>query len=853
MARKIKYSFLLLILVTLTVNSQPKVQSLSPIYPDSLIVNAPFPRKIIDLNKGWKVFIDQDEKNFKKINIPFLVENEESFTIENQFSLSVDEINNSKFMLFSGGVNNSVDIYLNGSNIFKKTVGEIPFELELPNDLLNPNSPNKIIIKINNRIDSKKTIPLKQSFLFPQQTKGILRSILIIVLPKTHLSGFDLTYSIDSKLAVASTSVNFSIENFNLNKELTPNDIVTVNIKLIPKNFVGTSYSYDFPITQFNQKEIKQSFKVEITNPVLWSNETPNIYKAELSLLINKQVIDKEIKDVSFFRLESLGQLLKINNNPFIMKGITYIVNEDQLIQNGYIDKLKKDFLFIKNAGFNSIRFAKAYPNPLAIKLCNEIGLFSLVELPLNSVPEEFLIDNEFRIRAANRFNEMTESYSKYSSTIFWGVGSSYLSNSTVTEDFISHILSNKNKNNLITYASFIGFQKTSPEGLDLLGIEIYSMKPEIFSDSIEKLFDNENQNLYFLSEVNYPNYVGNSGGYLIKNSSESKAKYFEQILEISKKSKLNGFFINTLFNYEGEFYSLYGGNSNKYKLGIFQNNLTSNNLVYKVIDSYINEKGKVTIPIGNTKDENKITFILIALGLAILMAILINTSRKFRDDCTRAFFRPYNFFSDIRDQRIISGFHTFVLLLVESGSISLFFTILFYYLRTNILLEKILLSFGEPLILQSFSFLSWNPEKGFIIIFSVLILKIILLTFIIKAASFFIKTKIQLSSIFFMIIWALLPFTILLPVELILYKILASGNFNTFILVFILLFWLWILQRIFKGIHVLFEVSKLKVYFYGFLAILFLIIGISIYYQITNYTLYYINNTFKQYQLISL
>ncbi|NMB81272.1 MAG: hypothetical protein GYA14_05590 [Ignavibacteria bacterium] len=853
MAKKIKYSFLLFILITVSVNSQIKVRSLPNFNVDSLLVNDSSPRKIIRLSEGWKVYTDTEKKDFKKVTIPFIINEEKSFNIENEFLLSQEEINNSTIKLFWGGIYSSIDIYLNGSNIFKRSIGEIPYEIELPNDLLLTDKPNKIIINVNSRLDSKNTIPLKQSFLFPENKVGILRSIFIRVLPKTNIASFDLNYSLDTKLSTATANLKFSINNFGTQKESSEKDVITVNLKLIPKNFTGTTYSFDFPIAQSNPKELQKDFKLEIPNPVLWSNESPNIYSAELSLLMNKQIVDSKRKDISFFRMISDNRTLTFNNNPFVLKGITYIVNEDDLIRSGYLDKLKKDLLFIKNSGFNSVRFAKAYPDPLAIKLCNELGLFSLVELPLNSVPEEFLIDAEFRLRALNRFNEMIESYSQYSSSIFWGAGSSYLSNSTATEDFINYLLTNRNHNNFITYSSFVGFQKNSIDGLGLLGTEIYSTNPEILSDSIEKILSDDNNNIYFLSEINYPNYNGPSGGYLIKNSTEARAKYFGQIIDVAEKNKLNGFFINTLYNYSGEFGSLYGGNKTDFQLGIFNSNPTSNNLEYKVLEAKLNDKGKVTIPIGSDKDENKLTFILIALGLSILMAVLINTSRKFRDDCSRAFFRPYNFYSDIRDQRIISGFHTFILLVVEAGSISLLFTILFYYLRTNILVEKILLSFGEPKILHGFSFLAWNPEKGFIIIFILIILKIILLSLLIKGTSFFIKTRILLSSIFFMIIWSLLPFTVLLPVELILYKILANGSFNTLIIVFISLFWLWILQRIFKGIHVLFETNKLKVYFYGLIIIVFVLVGISVYFQMTNSTLYYLSNTIKQYRLISL
>ena len=64
-----------------------------------------------------------------------------------------------------------------------------------------------------------------------------------------------------------------------------------------------------------------------------------------------------------------------------------------------------------------------------------------------------------------------------------------------------------------------------------------------------------------------------------------------------------------------------------------------------------------VTIPIGSKKADAPMIFIVFGIVLAILMGILVNSGRKFREDASRALLRPYNFYADIRDQRIISGY----------------------------------------------------------------------------------------------------------------------------------------------------------------------------------------------------
>jgi beta-galactosidase len=846
------------LLFSYALQAQIKVKSLPPpkiSYLDYLFNDNISQRKIIPLNDGWKVKPENGTSGKFQATIPFIFEGSNTLVFERDLTISKDEINHSIIKLGFLGINHSIELSVNGANIFKRTGGEIPFELELPADIIKSDVPNKLTIKVNTKLNSETTIPVGQRFLFPKNSSGILRDIYLKIIPKTNISSFKFSWTLDSKLSSAASNLSITIDNLNfINRESLGKEGILLKFQLSPKNFSGSTYTYDFPITVSNSGQFNNTFTFNIPNPVLWFNETPNVYKAELSLTVNKELIDKETKEISFFKIDSGEKGLTLNNIPFSLKGVTYIVNESVLVEAGSLEKLKSDLTFIKKTGFNSVRFSKFYPHPAAAKLCQEMGLFSLVELPINSVPEEILLRNDFRLRAVSRFKEMLDSYSTYSNSNLWGLGSSYLSNSVITSGFLEYLLKNNSENSFYTYSSFLGIQKERIEGLDLYGMELYSNHPDKVNQLLEELTEQNNSVNYFFSEVNYPNYLGSSDGYLNKNSTESQAKYFSSIIELTIKNNFGGFFINTLLEYSGDFSSLYGGYSNQniYKLGLFHNKTNNNNLVYKVIEARLNNSGKVTIPIGSSKDENKLLFILIALGLSVLMAVLINTRKKFREDCSRALFRPYNFFADIRDQRIISGLHTFILLLVESGAISLFFTILFSYLRTNLLVEKLLLSFGEPSLLTVFSYLAWNPEKSFVILFVLLIFKVAAISVLVKSASLLIKTKVQFASIFFMIVWSLLPFTILLPVELILYKILTLVSFNTLVIIFLILFWLWILQRIMKGVHVLFDVRRFAVYFYGLLIILFLIGSMMLYFQISNSTLYYITNSIKQYNLIS-
>jgi hypothetical protein len=101
------------------------------------------------------------------------------------------------------------------------------------------------------------------------------------------------------------------------------------------------------------------------------------------------------------------------------------------------------------------------------------------------------------------------------------------------------------------------------------------------------------------------------------------------------------------------------------------------------------------------------------------------------------------------------------------------------------------------------------------------------------------------------MVIWSSLPLAILLPLILVLYRILAAEVINLYILIFIGIYFLWLFQRLIKGIYVIFDVNRIAVYFYAFV-FMFLIIGSFVFFYQLNYsTFYYIKNSLMQFGII--
>jgi hypothetical protein len=146
---------------------------------------------------------------------------------------------------------------------------------------------------------------------------------------------------------------------------------------------------------------------------------------------------------------------------------------------------------------------------------------------------------------------------------------------------------------------------------------------------------------------------------------------------------------------------------------------------------------------------------------------------------------------------------------------------------------------------------LSWHPVKAFVYLYLTTIITFILASILIHFSSFFVKTKVLFSSVYSVAIWAFLPLALLLPIEAILYKILLLQTYNFIIYAILFLFLIWILQRLLKGIYVIFDVRPLFVYAYAFLVIMTAALVMGIYFQYTVSIFDYISLAIKQYVIL--
>ena len=171
---------------------------------------------------------------------------------------------------------------------------------------------------------------------------------------------------------------------------------VSKNISLVSKIIDTNSAIIDnktttLTISPFSQIEIFQ--KASVQKPMLWSPETPNLYKLLTSVVENGNVVDtyETTFGIRTIELNTLGFFL--NGKLYPVKGTA---NHEDFAGIGVAlpDKIiEYKIMLLKEMGCNGYRCAHNPPTPELLDICDRLGMLVLDENRLLSSTENELKD----------------------------------------------------------------------------------------------------------------------------------------------------------------------------------------------------------------------------------------------------------------------------------------------------------------------------------------------------------------------------------------------------------------------------------------------------------------------------
>lgn len=808
----------------------------------------------IGLDGGWKASVD-DGKTWINIITPSTFDYDGVVIFRKRIYIPAAFVNHNVFSLAMGTGGVSAEIRVNNEFVAIHNGAYSRINVKIPDRLFQAGTENVIEVMSNNNLNPVSTIPLKQLAYQPKCYRGLFRSAYVGVRPpiyidqpmiKTALSPTYGSASVESEIVVyASDYSRYGIDTSATSLPLVARAVL---VDKASGRTVARSADYSFELAQNHNVRLHLSMIVQ--NPNLWSPSNPDSYVIQFSLYRGTNLVDQYSQEIGFRTMTVSGGRFYLNGNQIFVKSVNYSADYPGVGAATREIQLEKDVAVIKTLGANAIRVVSYPPSQALLDLCDRFGLMVFEEMPLVDAPPSVLESGRYRSSLQGYLQEVIQNTCSHPSVVAISAGSNLDPSAAVTRDYLSSVASivHSETSQLVYYTPLTGLTDTTSTDVDFVGLDLSpfnsSRKLKGFLAAVSA---SSRTKTYWISSVGTQTQIGNHNGYSDPLSLEHQARYLVDAYEAVENGEFAGISVNSFADWEGEVpHLLQNGHPYLYTYGLVSY-WREKRPAFNAVRALFNDETLPTLPIGNYSDTPPIIYVILSTLLLVLITYLHYSRRWFRESATRAIFRPYNFFADIRDQRMISAFQTSTVLLLVSAGISIYLSSLSYAFRDSYVFDRLLgLLLPSDFLKIKVDYLIWHPVS-FIVVFTILFMVLVsLVTLIIKLFSYLVKIRLQLVSAFTVATWSMLPMAVLILADMILFRLLGDPRFVLGASIILIALFLLSLFRLFHGIGVIYDLPTVRVGLVGSVILVALVILVTFYFNGTDGVISYAKFFYK-------
>jgi beta-galactosidase len=276
------------------------------------------------------------------------------------------EWNGKNVSVYFEGVYMNSEVFINGKSLGVYPYGYSSFTYNLT-PYLEADKENVIAV----RVDNSQQVNCRW-----YSGSGIYRHVWMMVTNPLHVAHWGVgisTPEVSSKKAVV--QVKILVEN----QTASPQSIVLKTGLFAPNGKGAGDKQTNLELAANSQKEVTQT--ISVTNPLLWSTETPVLYAAQVQVLKDKQVVDNTktpfgIRSIKFtaengFQLN--GKTIKLNGGC--------VHHDNGCLGAAAFDRAEERRIeLLKAAGFNAVRTSHNPPSEAFLDACDKLGLLVIDE-----------------------------------------------------------------------------------------------------------------------------------------------------------------------------------------------------------------------------------------------------------------------------------------------------------------------------------------------------------------------------------------------------------------------------------------------------------------------------------------
>lgn len=781
-------------------------------------------REKIDLNGSWMYDVDGGQAG--SVLIPSSYDFVGKVRFSRNFTLTPEQVDKYRFHLVMYGVNYNCEVSINGDFITNHIGGYTSFVSGIPPNTLQAGDENIIRVVTDNQLDARRSLPLRSQVWGWKNYGGILRDVFLLATPQLYIDHVVVTTATGNDLNTAEVSVTARFDGQLPAVEPPPGTKPLPGpafyVEIVEKvSGTQVAKSQIIPLVRSGQEWQEGKTKVTFKEPRLWSPATPDLYVVRCFIVQPEgkefSVIDQYDVNSGIRTIAVTGGDILLNGRRIVLKGVIW--QEDHPVFGASIpyEELEKDVVLIKNLGANLIRFGHRPPHPYMLNLCDRYGLLAMEEIPVTKVPASVLADDYFVDLATVMMKEMVLRDRNHPSVLAWGIGDEFESSAPRARDFVQGLarVARSLDSRPLYYGSRLLLRDACTDLVELAAVNIHTTDLKQFRKDVEDWQSAHAGKPVIAAKFGTEVQHGNQNGYSDPLSYEAQARFYQQRFDVLKSLNYDGGIVWSFNDWQGDRPALTvsSGDPRMHTLGLVSER-RQKRLAYDAVRAIFGGEKFVALPIGSHTESAPIIFVLSGLVVLIGAAYFYNASRRFRDSLHRSVMNAYNFFADVRDQRIVSILHSSLLGMIVSAAFSIVTASVLFHFRQDIVLDNLLsyLLITDE-VKETVVYLIWDPPRFILYGALFCFLGLLLISLIVRLSAPVFRTRVQAFHAYTVTMWSTPPLLILVPVGMILYRVLESEMYVLPSLALIAALVLWVLLRFMKGVAIVFDAFPPKVY----------------------------------------
>ncbi|MEO8148492.1 MAG: glycoside hydrolase family 2 TIM barrel-domain containing protein, partial [Bacteroidia bacterium] len=409
-------------------------------------------RSTINFNKDWKFRLDtmnaQDEnfndEHWRTLNLPHDWSIEGAFSEKNPatpsggalpggigwyrkaFTIAEADKDKNIFIDFDGVYHNS-EVWINGHYLGMRPYGYSSFRYNLTPYVRFGNQKNVIAVKVDNS---------KQPNSRWYSGSGIYRNVWLVTTDKIFIDHWG-TFVTTSEVNTQQATVNLKIK---INNTSDKQQNISVHTFIFNKEGVEMMRKLSGDISLKDSiTEIAQDFR--ITNPTLWSVDTPYLYKAVTKVVSNKKIIDEYVTTfgIRYFKFDT-DKGFSLNGKQLKINGVCNHHDLGCLGSAINTRALQRQLEILKDMGCNAIRTSHNPPAPELLELCDKMGFLVMDEAfdVWRKQKIDFDYHLDFNAWHKRDLEDMVLRDRNHPCVIIWSIGNEVLEQTDSTGDTIA-------------------------------------------------------------------------------------------------------------------------------------------------------------------------------------------------------------------------------------------------------------------------------------------------------------------------------------------------------------------------------------------------------------------------------